>query len=522
MQKILKYIFISLFFFLISFQLVLRFFDFHITPADTFENRALATQPNLTRQNYLHWPTLLDSYFKDSTPLRSQFIAAYIRLWACGMNAHRSIFFSGKDGEKFCDFNDAPTIKKYIGMFPMSQRTLIWLKLSYAGMQAYFSLHGIPYLVMFIPDKTTLYPEWLPEWINWARTKSHYEQIVPILANNRINFFDFLPVLQRHKNELRLYDQRYDIGHWNGNALDIAYQEAGKILNRYGIPVDQAQLKQAYAVKNVDLHFFCIGDEKVPMVEYTPNSDVVNVSDDLASLQHLPEQYKPQLFVNKKVSDHTLWVASDSYFAATHGSSRLPLPPFVHQYIHLRQLNLAVARKLLPAYKPDLVIEEFVERMDGAVSRANDPEIRILGDALLGTPGHSLVPAVVKRAAAFRDCTIRPEGESCVVQVTGKMPLIKLPPVETDDDGRAVLMAKMQSPEKTNAKVYYYPIGDRFSSGKVVSSPVIKGENFVHIDIYLQPHIKINVYFSPGSQGGDYRFLPMPDVERIKGGQHGF
>ena len=237
------------------------------------------------------------------------------------MNAHRSIFFSGKDGEKFCDFNDAPTIKKYIGMFPMSQRTLIWLKLSYAGMQAYFSLHGIPYLVMFIPDKTTLYPEWLPEWINWARTKSHYEQIVPILANNRINFFDFLPVLQRHKNELRLYDQRYDIGHWNGNALDIAYQEAGKILNRYGIPVDQAQLKQAYAVKNVDLHFFCIGDEKVPMVEYTPNSDVVNVSDDLASLQHLPEQYKPQLFVNKKVSDHTLWVASDSYFAATHAVS---------------------------------------------------------------------------------------------------------------------------------------------------------------------------------------------------------
>lgn len=402
-------------------------------------------------------------------------------------------------------------------MLPLSREHLTRLKVGYAGMQAFFMLHGVRYVVINFPDKTVLYPEWLPEWSTWHRGKSTHDQIVAALSASPVHYVDLLPVLAAAKAGKRLYDRRYDISHWNGHGLDLAYRAIGDIVDRLGIPVDRETLGRQYTVRESQVTRFSLGNPTVPVIRYAPTQAIVAS----AALPPIPSLFlwdKPMLLRNQAGPNHTLWVATDFYLGGTHGSSHLPLLPFVREYIQFSYLLLTVpvAERLLREHKPDVVVECFVDRMGGNSIRADDPVVRMLGDALLGTPGYVLRPAEALRLVGSDATALTPRGEAAVlVRRPGAAAVLALPPVVADADGRAVLMANLAAPAATVARLRFIRDEGGAATPREVTAALNPGGDALHLTMVTSPGARLRAWFEPGEAPGEYAFLPMPRVKRV-------
>lgn len=493
-------------------------------PIPIVENRTLTPKPDLSAHPLLRWPSLLDAYVKDQLAFRGHFLASYIQLWEERMQAPVQRYATGKNGELFMH-HISPTFLPSLGVNPLSKERRVNMKLSYAGMQGYFALRGIYYLLVTIPDKPTLYPELLPFWTTWKNKgqESRYDQILSVLQDTPINLLSMTEHLEQYKAHGRLYNIRYDVCHWNGNGLKVAHEQIVKNLAAYDNTFMLPTGKDYYRLIPQTKSYPGYTPEVVPYIEILQQDN----------LQGLREPVKnwddPRLILNtREGAKHTLWLATDSYFLWTHSlpSNRwhgmiTPLAHYVKKYIHMHYniLNIDRCDTLLKEHKPNFVIEAFVERALGNIGRASDVRIRVLGDALLNTPGHVLAPqqmadANIVNAEAYI------EKEHIRLHAKNTDPMLILPPVFADADGRVVVMARLIAPADTAAQLFYTNQQNAFTEARSVKLALKKGENLVHMQSFSEPHEKVWLRFDPGAIAGDYYLLPMLDVQRLRG-QHG-
>ena len=118
---------------------------------------------------------------------------------------------------------------------------------------------------MFCPDKPTIYPEDLPFWTKWKRGQSWEEQVDAVLAGTQIHYLNLKQALLNRKNEKRVFNQRYDLPHWNGNALVVAYEEICKALAREGFTPPKPGVDYDMVIYNGNAG--AAGYEKAPCVK---------------------------------------------------------------------------------------------------------------------------------------------------------------------------------------------------------------------------------------------------------------
>lgn len=515
-QRGLRLLFAVVFWATLSVPLVLQGTGVGPRPIPLEENRSLAAWPDFGSTPWSRWPGLLDAWFRDRLPLRSQLVGAYLRLWECGLEAPRNLSVCGRNGELFCQCPGGDTVREALGMYPLDRRQLVRLKLGYAGTQAFLALHGVPYVLVLVPSKTTLYPEWLPRWAAWRRGPSLYDQLLGNFAGTPIHVLDLLPPLRAQKAEHRLYDRRNDVSHWNGYGLDVGYREIGAALARLGLPVDAATLLRQYAVQPRRVELFSLGDPVVPDIVYAPTG-ARDASNEVAFVPWTYTWGRGKLLVNEAVPGPVVWALTDSYIAATHGSDRLPLAALVHEYLQFCYLHfsLPLAERLMLHHRPDAVVECFVERIRGDGGRADDPRIRMLGDALLGTPAVALTPEVAAALAGGARVSRR-DGLAVLASADGSPLGLDLPPLLADADGRAVLMARLTAPAETVARLRYVVAGRPASAVTVVTADIKKGANVLHMTMTANPGAEIRARFEPGQVPGGYGFAPLPEVARVR------
>ena len=83
---------------------------------------------------------------------------------------------------------------------------------------------GIAYLVVVVPDKFTIYPEYLPSWVARSGKPTPYDRVRDALARDgRVAFLDLRPALVAAKPRERVYYQTDS--HWNFNGAIVGYEE---------------------------------------------------------------------------------------------------------------------------------------------------------------------------------------------------------------------------------------------------------------------------------------------------------
>src|SRR6185436_13342117 len=88
----------------------------------------------------------------------------------------------------------------------------------------WLAARGIGYVVVVVPEKFTIYPEYLPAWIARSPLPSPYDRVrAAVERDGRVTFVDLRAPLLAAKARERLYFQTDS--HWNYNGAVVGYAE---------------------------------------------------------------------------------------------------------------------------------------------------------------------------------------------------------------------------------------------------------------------------------------------------------
>ena len=513
-NNLTNFVFSYIFLILLSTPLCFCLFGHDVPLYLISEKRDLATAPSFKSTQIQDLPRRWDQYFKDRMPFRQVFMPGYIFTYEKLLKTYVSEYVTGKGDELFIN-HAAPVIRSALWLSPYREDLKEHLRLTAAGKHAYFMSKDIPFYLFIAPDKSTLYPELLPFYVKWIPHKTWYEEQVATLEKANIRFYQLNDFLRNFKDQGRLYDIIYDNGHWNGNALALAYKYMSRSLSKDNQIFRSVPYHEYYETENKDVTFSVYGSEKTTFIRLRHTNDF--------GCTLLPLQYRSAgynvLCTNNKVPKGSLWFFSDSYFGGTHGSNAVtPFVHNVHTYIHRHYVPTKpftqFADESLSFNRPDAVIDEYVERMSEQheLSQSKyDPLIRILGDFWMKTGGIFLDHKTALSKFIFNNVDYSDSNPDEFV-IRPKNSLLLREPVSADDLGRVVVMGKIYAPANASIRISYW---DENGTEKTQNFSIPKGTQIFHETIHVKPFCKVSLsmkFLTPGR----YRLEKIQEIDDLR------
>ncbi len=137
---------------------------------------------------------------------------------------------AGKDGYLFLGNMYASIIDKTQGTFPHTQEGIEQWTDGLKGVQKWFSSRGIPFVFVIAPNKSSIYPEMLPEKIVYREGKTITDDIVKSARKKGIVLLDLRSILRAEKRVGALYFKTDT--HWNNRGAAIAFGATIDFLNQ--------------------------------------------------------------------------------------------------------------------------------------------------------------------------------------------------------------------------------------------------------------------------------------------------
>jgi len=229
-------------------SLIVAFFAFMWLPtADKFlhldqapspnENRTLATFPSFqpTLAGTREFLSGLEAYFNDSFGFRRQLVRWEQRWkWLVFHDARLANVLMGKDGWLF--YSDGRMVDDISGARPFNDAELEAWRTLLTGRRDWLRQRGIRYLFSVPPDKQSIYPEQLPDWlIARSRPPRRLAQFLAYMrAHSDVPILDLRDTLFDAKKTGQIY-LRTDT-HWNDRGAFAAYRRIVKELALLGVP----------------------------------------------------------------------------------------------------------------------------------------------------------------------------------------------------------------------------------------------------------------------------------------------
>ena len=335
------------FIFIIIFPTVEMWLDLE-PPLPQHEKRKLMPLPDLSTTRVIDILPKFESYFNDNFGFRSYLIRYN--------NILKTIFLHstpvpqvmiGKEGWLYYDtdrFRDSvqryvngTTFLDYRGLNPFTEDELNNILKNIEWTNDTLSRLGIKYILAVAPNKNTIYPEYLPEYINTSLNGTRLDQLLSYSENfSRIKILDLRNQLNNAK---RNYPSYYKTdSHWNSYGAYIGYYEIMNELSK----------------KNKEM-------EPLKLSDFIINIDTIHGMD-LARMLAIPEYFTDEeiLFV-KKTSAQTDKLGKLVFIHDSFGDNMIPFLStkfdrvinFGHQY----DLNKVIDEK------PDVVVHLIAERL---------------------------------------------------------------------------------------------------------------------------------------------------------------
>ena len=204
-------------------------------PVPIRENRKLAAKPQLDYRRPWDFLKNFEAFFNDHFGFRTQLVLAHNRLvYGLFRTSPTEKVLIGRQGwlflSRLADFTNE--IDYYRAVKPFSLRELAEFKRVLEERRDWLAGRGIKYLFMLAPNKSTIYPEFMPASVNRVHPRTRMDQLADYLARySDLRILDLRPALLKEKQSLRVYHKTDS--HWNYLGGYIAYREMLQRLGEY-------------------------------------------------------------------------------------------------------------------------------------------------------------------------------------------------------------------------------------------------------------------------------------------------
>jgi hypothetical protein len=352
----------------------LALFQFDGSTRSLTENRELADVPGIPRdrKELSAWSSRFGAFVADHFGGRETLVAGYNYLHVRMGISPSPRALIGRDGWLFLEQTQLTDANR--GALPLSDERLEQLLASFERRQSYLDARGIAFLVMPVPDKHSVFPEFLPSSVKFVGD-SRLEQFRRAMRGRDFNSVDTHAALLAAKDAgEEIYFQTDS--HWNSRGAWVAYRALMQRLHeagyRGGTLIDESDVEfirlDTYhptdIVKNLLGLSGWIPEAHGIRARVTDSGEVRafrgSDGEEYDYLYSPPPGQEHKHFVRTEPRDGSrVLIYRDSYANAM-------LPFLVHSFDEVIYARAPKSMSFDPAdidrYDPDLVLYEFVER----------------------------------------------------------------------------------------------------------------------------------------------------------------
>lgn len=330
---------------------------FNFSPVkDLFEKRLPASMPEKPQSatEIIKYPKKFEDFFNDNYGFRKSFIFANSKIMDDIFNESPSASaLIGKDGWLYFDnqnsFLDAQGLAKID-----DQKIALAVKSFIKNWQS-LRAKNIDYLLVIAADKTSIYPEFLPDFIKISNKEHRIDKFINALKKDAPSFpvLDLRPFLKEAKKHEIIY-QKTDT-HWNKRGAYVGYS---KIMQKLNLPyllrhnfidiegvMSDGDISYIMGIKaeNIDYN---LKENFVPSFDFTK-----------PTAAEYKMFHKPLFYRNHNKNLPILFVYKDSFFDNMIGffANHFSQSYFINEFPC--DLNL----KTIEKYRANIVIQQFWE-----------------------------------------------------------------------------------------------------------------------------------------------------------------
>ena len=176
--------------------------------------------PTNLRELYL-WPKATDRYIIDHFFMRSLFIREISKLlYFCHISISKEVLI-GKDGWLFLSTNN-DVIDKHRGIKNLSpEEADTWMNIMSSRVR-FLKERGIDCWFIIIPNKHSIYPEYLPDWCTKVAPSLTDTLVQKLKEQGEIHWIDLRPLLIEAAKTFAVYG-KYN-SHWDDMGAYLAYK----------------------------------------------------------------------------------------------------------------------------------------------------------------------------------------------------------------------------------------------------------------------------------------------------------
>ncbi|HKE41275.1 MAG TPA: hypothetical protein VKG21_15655 [Casimicrobiaceae bacterium] len=333
----------------------------------TFEKREAAESPAFPRTlgELRTYPVQLERFLDDRFGLRQGLVRLdhFAKAIVFGVSPVTKVLI-GKSGWLYFKGEDTKAFDQwYRGIDGLSAAQVAALREEWLKRSEFLASRGIPFLLVIVPEKYSVYPEFLPSWAVPVTAETALDHIVSDLKRYpQLNVIDLRGALRAAKATERVYYQTDS--HWNYLGAMIGYAELMREAMRLvpGLTVAPAQ-RPPYAA-GVDYYS---GDlsQMLGLPKQLREEDIAPLGKILATPQTRCAQ-RDTAAETAGIEVYVYRCPNAPPFTALvyRDSNAIPLIPMLAEnfsrstFVSSAQLDAALVERL----KPDIVVEEMVER----------------------------------------------------------------------------------------------------------------------------------------------------------------
>ncbi len=203
-------------------------------PGENHENRKLAELPAWPREKdeLQNFPKAFSNYMDDNFGYRSELLRAYYRASLKLNSSPSKKVVLGKSGWLF--YTNQKLTDQNRGAMPLSENQLQLYRERFRAQREWVESLGARYVLLPTPDKNTMYPEYLPDWVNIVGP-SRYDQVLAYLKKHDEPVVDVEPHLWEAKSRGENLYRQTDT-HWNCLGGFRAYEKLMDEIDGFGLP----------------------------------------------------------------------------------------------------------------------------------------------------------------------------------------------------------------------------------------------------------------------------------------------
>jgi len=327
------------------------------------EKRQMAVTPAAptSLSDWFSLPHRTDAYLTDHFGLRQPMVRAFTLLkYSIGESASEKVLI-GRDGWLYLTNENA--VEQYRGLDVYSEAELdAWVS-GLRSLARAVQHCGARFVFIVAPNKHTIYPEHLPDWVLRVNNTTRLDQLYRRLAElPEIRHIDLRPRIIAAKREEQMYT-RLDT-HWSSLASFLAYDATMRAAVDAGIDVDllaSSDLRRVRDTREGDLAGL-LGLEGT-LIESTTWLEIADPPEFLnrGHFIHYPSgEHAGVEVVDTGRPDHpTIMIIGDSFGLRTTPFFEASADRFIRAHHRFGEFDF----RLIEKHRPDLVVFEIAERL---------------------------------------------------------------------------------------------------------------------------------------------------------------